>query len=997
VLSNQVSTTVAQVGGVTLTNAGNQTAAAGNIVYIPHDLINTGNGTDSFTVTALDPSGLGTFSNVAIYSDPYSNGKGSGDPLCASKSDGTAALPPIPSCSTGFVQSVTGNGGTVHLVAAYTIPPTATQPTSGAFNTATVTATPVTSSVPYPGSSPFAVSETDTVNVTTSAAFASTKAIAAPGVAAPGATSGGWPTILTGGKATTGSDTACPTAWGTNGSSIVNNATCTYTVYTISYANTGGAVGAYSVSDAIPSGMTYVTGSAVWSGASGTALKENGAATPGVSLNTISSTYLAATGTPSSTTPTGTFSAKVSNVMPGTNGTISFVVRVNSTAAAGSSTTTNTALFSTVDCTVSCSVTTPTNPSDFPVTPTYGVIAANATGVTTYDAGVGAPSKTKPGVDVVEPDGTTNGNAGTSSAFLGSQVKFTDYVINTGNGIDTFNVTIPTADGVSTSKNSFPVGTTFAFFKLNGTPLISTDTDSIPDTGPIPAGGSVAIVVVATLPSTATLPTAPVYALMTATSFGAGTTTPVVDSVWNELDAIKSTKVDLTNSAGGNVTYPDGSAGTPVNCTASSLNCDLGQGPTSKPTDIETTTPATPATFPVYLTNLDTTTTTATYNLTATVPNGWTVKFVAATDSCTTGATITSVAVSSSTASTGANQTEVKACVTPPAGTSAGTSPVAFTATKVGDTTVTDTITDAVKVTAPNVPAMQLGPVDSTNTTPTGGTTLQPETLTNTGTTACGSSGFNVALSFDPAAKAVGWTALVFYDANNDGKYTTGEPIIGVTDTVSAAVSNFDKSIATLGAVNVPLGVGSSLQLLVKTFAPGGAVDGSTATATLTITDVNSNSALACPAQTSKIATKITNGTLSVVKAQLVTASASTSSPKVCDGTLPTTPVFVQAALPVKPGDCIVYQVVATNTGAAPVTNVVLSDAMPAYTTYNATQPAPQCVVSATGTVGAVAAANTGNGTATTAVACSGGTTSPGLTLNPQGTVTMYYAVQVQQ
>jgi uncharacterized repeat protein (TIGR01451 family) len=293
---------------------------------------------------------------------------------------------------------------------------------------------------------------------------------------------------------------------------------------------------------------------------------------------------------------------------------------------------------------------------------------------------------------------------------------------------------------------------------------------------------------------------------------------------------------------------------------------------------------------------------------------------------------------------------------------------------------------------------MQLGPVDSTNTTPTGGTTLQPETLTNTGTTACGSSGFNVALSFDPAAKAVGWTALVFYDANKDGQYTTNEPIIGVTDTVSTAVSNFDKSITTpsdLSAVNVPLGVGSSLQLLVKTFAPGGAVDGSTATATLTITDVNPNPALACPAQTSKIATKITNGTLSVVKAQLVTASTSTSSPKVCDGTLPTTPVFVQVALPVKPGDCIVYQVVATNTGAAPVTNVVLSDAMPAYTAYNATQPASQCVGSAaTGVVGTPALTLVGSGTAATSVSC-GATT--GLTLNPQGSLTMYYAVQVQQ
>ena len=50
-LTNQVNTTVTQIGAFTLSNTGNKTAAAGNIVYISHTLTNTGNGTDSMNLS----------------------------------------------------------------------------------------------------------------------------------------------------------------------------------------------------------------------------------------------------------------------------------------------------------------------------------------------------------------------------------------------------------------------------------------------------------------------------------------------------------------------------------------------------------------------------------------------------------------------------------------------------------------------------------------------------------------------------------------------------------------------------------------------------------------------------------------------------------------------------------------------------------------------------------------------------------------------------------
>jgi len=182
------------------------------------------------------------------------------------------------------------------------------------------------------------------------------------------------------------------------------------------------------------------------------------------------------------------------------------------------------------------------------------------------------------------------------------------------------------------------------------------------------------------------------------------------------------------------------------------------------------------------------------------------------------------------------------------------------------------------------------------------------------------------------------------------------------------------------------------LPMLVKLFAPSNATVGSTATATLTVTDLDTATPTqTCPAQTGKYSDTVTNGQLSVLKTQAQVSGSGTSPAITCNGASMVS--FAAANLSVKPGDCIVYQVVATNTGNSPVTSVVLSDAMPAYTVYNATQPVVQCA--ATGNTGAPLFSQTGSGAATTAVACSNTTT--GVTLAPLGTLTLYYAVQVQQ
>jgi trimeric autotransporter adhesin len=128
-----------------------------------------------------------------------------------------------------------------------------------------------------------------------------------------------------------------------------------------------------------------------------------------------------------------------------------------------------------------------------------------------------------------------------ASATQGSTVVFTNTVTNTGNGSDNINLTL--------SGSTFPAGTTFQLFRPDAvTPLLDSNGDGIPDTGPIAGtNGTLAVVVKAILPpvSTGGPFTVTVNAKSTtdATKTATGTDT---------LTVITANTVDLTlNTAGG--------------------------------------------------------------------------------------------------------------------------------------------------------------------------------------------------------------------------------------------------------------------------------------------------------------------------------------------------------------------------------------------------------------------------------------------------------------
>lgn len=905
--SNLVQTTVQQVGSFTLdtvatvttTVINTKTGAAGSTVYAPHVLTNTGNGTDTFSLSIAAPASPNGFTQVQVFAD--ANGDGLPDsttPLCAAVPAATCNVP---------AQTVAGNNGVFQFVVAYSIPGTATGASFTSPVSATITATPTTTALYTTGNT--SAADVDQVNLTSGAAFNATKGLAVPPI--PWSANGGtWPTV-----AATGPRSLASCAATVAGASAPG-AGCVYSVYTLNFNNSGAAAGMFAITDTLPSGFTYVPGSAVWSSAAGTALTDAAAGDPaGIDFQAAGNKV----------------TAVVTSLSANASQTISFVVMVNSTAAIGTSTTTNTATYNPLDATGSTSTTpigttSTTNPASFTVTGTFGIVLGSTAGTatTSLDASAGVPNA------------TANDTTTIASAAAGSTVKFAQSVFNIGNANDIVNLTA--------ALGSFPAGSTFKFFAADGlTPLIDNNSDGVVDTGPIAAGTSLVVVVAATLPSPAIIPTGPFSAIVTGTSAGDSTK---VESTRDTITAIVGVLVDLTNTASGN------------GVVGSTANGDVGTGPSPQPTTTTATPAGTGALFPLFVKNNDTAANT--YSLAASqtasfpgsLPAGWTVKFVASGGTCVSPA-ITSVAVAAN-----GGQTRVEACVTPPASQVPVSGLLIYfqvrstLATSTGAIAI-DTKTDAVTVTLAATYSATLTPNNLGQLAP-GGTIVYSHTLTNTGAQSC-SGPYTVTATLPPADVTAGWTTALYIDNNGDGQIDAGDTLI------AAAVAG-------------PLLASGTQKLLVKVFAPGGAAAGATDTATVTVTFPAGATSCGTPSATD-LSTVVT-GQMRLDKLQALDAA--------CTGTV--VPVAA-AALAAKPGQCIVYRIVATNQGAAPVTQMSINDAVPAYTSLTgATQPAAQC--SSVNTAPLLTNANYA-ATATT-VSC-----GPVATVQPGGTATLSFSVKV--
>lgn len=785
VTSNVVQTTVQQVASLTLTQNGAQNATDGSVIYYPHTLTNTGNGTDTFNLTSAN-AGAFTMSSVQIYAD-----NGSGQPTG----------PPI--TSSGPLNA----GATFRFIVAATLPATAT---AGQTNTLTVTATSVFDNTKT-------TNNTDTTTVTNNAAVTVTKSVSA----ASGAAGSG-----------------------------------PYT-YTLSYTNTGNSTAtSVALSDAIPSGMTYVAGSGRWSVTGATALSDTGG-TSGTVPNTITSSYTGAS---------NTFAATLAQVTPGQSGTVTFQVNVAAATAAGALN--NTASYS------------------------YN----NGTGTTVSGSTNTVPFTVRQTAAV-----TLTGQTVAGPAAPGATVSFTNTVTNTGNATDTFNIT--------TGASTFPAGTTFQLFKSDGvTPLTDTNGDGIPDTGPVTAGATYNVIVKATLPPSATNAGAPFTLQKTATSVADATKSATATDT---LSAISANAVDLTNNSPYN-------AGAPA----------PGQGPGPEAAAVITnaTNPNSSTTFVLVANNRGPSP--DSYNLAAstvanfssqTLPAAWTVTFKAdggAGNCSTTAATLTNTGTVA-----GGGNAVVCAVVTVPAGYAAGTNDLYFRALSP-NSGASDTIHDAVTVNATR--SLSFTPNHSGQVAP-GGSFVYTQTLTNTGNVTEG-NGTVSSIAFSSANNQAGWTSALYYDSDGGSTLDANDPqITGNLNTVAGLAAG--------------LAPGQSITIFVKVIAPSGALPGAVDTTTNTATTTNGSYATAVPAPAVAIdSTTVVAGNLTLLKLQALDSA--------CAGPTGGT-VYAANGVTAKPGQCVLYQITAANTGATNATAVVVSDATPSFTTLSS--------VAAT-TVGSIAA-----------------------------------------
>jgi len=877
VTSNAVVSSVSQVGAFTFSAGNSLGGSTGNTVYASHLLTNTGNGSDVFDISVVDNKASATFSSIAIYSDPNGTGQPApnSSPLCSTSTT---------ACTTFFKQTI-ASGSAFRFVVAYTLPTTATS-ASWPVDTATVTAA-VDSTSPVPSTySPSTLTSTDTVTFSNVASFSANTTIATPNVNAPGNTSWIVGAVNTGYSSAA---TGCSTTYSTT---LTSSLICTYTVYTINYSNSGSSSGTFSLVDSLPSGLTYVTGSSVWSNNPGVALADSGTGNPsGISFTA---------------TLGGVISAQVSGVGANVSGSISFIALVNSNATYGGTNANNTVLFSPSTClgTAAACATSSSNTTPFVVKQTFGVVLANAKSTVSDVSNGTAGTPNKSGIDLVLK----------ASSAPGTTVSFTQYITNTGNSTDNFALTI--------SGNTFPIGTTFNLYQADGqTPITSSISGYQYTTGPISTGtaNSFTVIVKASIPASAIATSTPSFLLLTATSTGAANAgaTVVPDAVWDQLSSITGSLMDLTNSASG------------TSCASSSTSCDMGPGPSTAPTVTQSTVAGTGTNFNLYIVNNDTVANTYTFSYSNTasfsgnLPAGWTVSFLAS-GTCTSG-----TALSGPLAVAAGAQASVIACVTPPPNATIGTQDVYFKATAVSvassGVVLSDTTYDSVNVTILKTYTLSLSPTNNSGQGAAGSTYVYAHTLTNTGSQSCGSTGgFNVVATVPAIDAANGWSASVYLDTDNVG------------------VINKNSTLITQNGQLGTLAAGANVKLLVKVFISSGTLVGASDAATLTITD-NTPSPSACPVQTSVDTTTVVASGVALLKYQALDVN--------CTGAV----VPVQGAvglvqLTVAPGACVNYTVVATNQGASNVTNLLLSDSAPAHTTIATIQPVTPCSFTGTGT-----------------------------------------------
>ena len=129
-----------------------------------------------------------------------------------------------------------------------------------------------------------------------------------------------------------------------------------------------------------------------------------------------------------------------------------------------------------------------------------------------------------------------------ASVMQGGELVFNNYVWNTGNSVDRFNLTL--------TGSTFPAGSQIEFYRADGvTPLLDSNGDGIPDTGLLSSSSNLPIVVKVRLPSSYAVTADTTFEVSPqAQSLGDVTKKSLIKDQGSLLATTAAQLVDLTNS-----------------------------------------------------------------------------------------------------------------------------------------------------------------------------------------------------------------------------------------------------------------------------------------------------------------------------------------------------------------------------------------------------------------------------------------------------------------
>ncbi len=548
--------------------------------------------------------------------------------------------------------------------------------------------------------------------------------------------------------------------------------------------------------------------------------------------------------------------------------------------------------------------------------------------------------------DAADADATLNDVALQDEANSGAVVAFANIVANNGNGSDVFDLTINNNAGatyggagtVPAGAQAFPAGTLFTFWNAtNNTQLTDTNGNGVPDTGAIAAGADRRITVRAQLPAGVS-GTGPFVATMVATSFGDNS---VNDDKLEVLDEIVAPAVDLANSHSADLTDA-GTDADAFNAAAPTTTTEVAVGGI--------------ATFPLFVANNSGNA--QSFTLGANLPAGWAVTFrevgvdtnadgtadntsnagnvVTATPNLPAGAVYqyqAEVQVSSIVAQAAADFTGAGAVDT---NDGDGDYPIRFTVVSASDGTISDQKLDAVDVIANrNITvspdgANQVQPggnVDYTHVIANGGNTTEAVEISGANSLAADGWNNNTQLFIDTTGNGTpdSWVQLDNLPTANDLAVRTPNGNTILVDIDNAGANPL-----------ITLEPGQRLDVRVTVFAPSNAPAGTVDSYTLTASNANVS-------DTATDTTEVVVGQVRLDKQAAVDTACDCAG-----GTWPAGGFEPVQSTQVEPGQCVVWQLTATNEGATTAENVVITDETTEFTTFQAADDAVRASDSAT-------------------------------------------------